>query len=128
MKKLFLSMAILFAMGIVFTACGDDASGDTKEASGGDGDGGDVCDCLMNAQSEEDALACSPGKSIDELEKIMRDCMDAMPGEDGDDGEMMDDASDMMDDASDMMDGASDMMDDMEMPDMGDMEDMMDGF
>ena len=35
----------------------------------------ELCDCLSEAQSEEEAQACAPNKSMDELEAIYNDCL-----------------------------------------------------
>jgi len=100
MKKLFLSMAILFAMGTVFTACGDDASGDTTEAEadGGEGEGesGDksICECMKMRIANPDLkeppkgsgcewvmeISDEEGKKL--MEQAMVDCpevIDAIP-------------------------------------------------
>ena len=91
MKKLFLSMAILFAMGIVFTACGDDASGEKKLS--------EICECAelqlnmmkdmkdgidmeaLEKKYESKSKKCEEmgkGKSDEELEKMKKE-LDACP-------------------------------------------------
>lgn len=39
---------------------------------------GELCDCINNAESEEDAQACSPDKSMEEMEAIVIRCFDLM--------------------------------------------------
>jgi hypothetical protein len=38
----------------------------------------ELCDCLSEAQSEEEAQACAPDKSMDKLEAIYNDCLNDM--------------------------------------------------
>jgi len=87
MKKLFLSMAILFAMGTVFTACGDDASGDSTEATdggegegegegegGGEGEGesGDktICECLQMKNDNPELTGPPEGSGCEWMNSI----------------------------------------------------------
>jgi len=121
MKKLFLSIAVLFAMGVVLNSCGDDASGDADKKS--------ACDCMKEAMESEGKQDKAPAgcEWMDKLEddKLMeelKDCpemagMFEMEMPDMDDMKMPE-----MPDMEDMPD-----MDDMpEMPDMDDMPDMPD--
>ena len=96
-------------LALVLASCGDasgEASGEendansanTEAASGEENNADasasvDVCDCLMNAADENEAQACAPGKSMEELMQMAQDCAD----------KMIDDA---VNDAQDMMDGA----------------------
>ena len=122
MKKLFLSMAILFAMGTVFTSCGDDASGDSTEATDGGDNSGEgegegersACDCMKEVMESEGVVDSAPEgcEWMDKLEddqliKALEDCPEMM----GMFEMEMPDMDEMMED----------------MPDMGDMKDMMEG-
>jgi len=134
MKKLFLSMAILFAMGTVFTSCGDDASGDSTEATDGGDNSGEgegegegersACDCMKEVMESEGVVDSAPEgcEWMDKLEddqliKALEDCPEMM----GMFEMEMPDMDEMMEDMPDM----DEMMEDM--PDMGDMKDMMEG-
>jgi len=90
MKNLFLSMAILFAMGTVFTACGDDASGDSTEANdGGEGESGDksICECMKMRIANPDLKEPPKGSGCEwvmkmtdeEAKKIMVQAMKDCP-------------------------------------------------
>ena len=109
MKKLFIAMSIV-AFG--FASCGDaseEASGDEKKA----GNAEDICKCLDAAFNEKDAQACAPGKSMEELEAMYKDCQGSDDSNDGDDMDMDADMDMDMD------------MDDMDMDMDMDMEDAM---
>ena len=114
MKKLFIAMSIV-AFG--FASCGDaseEASGDEKKA----GNAEDICKCLDAAFNEKDAQACAPGKSMEELEAMYKDC----EGLDMDDMDMDMDMD--MEDA--MMDAEKSMEDAMKDAEKA-MQDAMDG-
>ena len=80
MKKLF---TVLSVVALGFTSCGD-ASGDEKNDTEAKVD---VCDCLMKAKDEKEAQACAPGKSMEELMAMAKDCDDKM-SKDNSGGEM----------------------------------------
>ena len=118
MKKLFIVMSVV-AFG--FASCGDaseEASGDEKKA----GNAEDMCKCLEAAQSEKEAQECAPGKSMEDLEAMYKDCQGSDDSNDGDDMDM-----DMDMDMEDAMGDAEKAMEDA----MGDaekaMQDAMDG-
>ena len=71
MKKLFTTLMVL---GLVVSSCGD-ASGDEKNDAEAKVD---VCDCFMKAKNEKEAQACAPGKSMEELMAMAKDCDDKM--------------------------------------------------
>ena len=75
-----------------------------------------ICDCLKAAQSEKEAMACSPGKSLDDLKSMMMDCLE----QDGADMNM-DEDMDMPEMDMPEMDMDMDMDMDMEMPEMPEM-------
>ena len=35
-----------------------------------------LCDCIKNAKNENEALACVPGKSIDDIRRISMNCFE----------------------------------------------------
>ena len=78
MKKLFTTLMVL---GLVVSSCGD-ASGDEKNDAEAKVD---VCDCFMKAKNEKEAQACAPGKSMEELEAMYRDCDDKMSKDNSED-------------------------------------------
>ena len=80
MKKLFTTLMVL---GLVVSSCGD-ASGDEKNDAEAKVD---VCDCFMKAKNEKEAQACAPGKSMEELMAMAKDCDDKM-SKDNSGGEM----------------------------------------
>ena len=58
-------------------------SANTEAASGEESNGDasasvDLCDCLMNAADENEAQACAPDKSMEELMQMAQDCADQM--------------------------------------------------
>lgn len=65
MKKLFLSMVILFALGTILTACGDDASANTTEAEA-EAEADDACGC---SDQELQDYARSMNVTIDEAKE-----------------------------------------------------------
>ena len=71
MKKLFTTLMVL---GLVVSSCGDSSGDEKNDAEAA----GDVCDCLMKAQDEKEAKACAPGKSMEELMEMAKDCDDKM--------------------------------------------------
>ncbi len=79
MKKVFI-MCVASA-GLILASCGgkdekgSDASKDANSGKGGATAGGDICECLKSAKSEEDAKKCDPSKSVDELRSIVMECM-----------------------------------------------------
>ena len=101
MKKLFLSIAVLFAMGVVLNSCGDDASGDADKKS--------ACDCMKEAMESEGEKAPAGCEFMDKME----------------DKELMNALKDCPEMAG-MFEMEMPEMDDMEMPEMPDMEDMPD--
>ncbi len=104
MKKVFMLLIAAASMSLVACGGGDkkedkkDASAEATSNGGSDASGTDMCDCLMNAQTEEEAMACDKSKSLEELAAMARECMensmpdmsegsddgDGMEGEDGD--------------------------------------------
>lgn len=90
MKKVFL-MCVASSV-LILASCGgkdekgSDASKDanaSKDVNAGKGgaSGGDICECLMSAKSEDDAKKCDPSKSIGELTSIAQDCASKMQSE-----------------------------------------------
>jgi len=104
-------MAILFAMGTVFTSCGDDASGDADKKS--------ACDCMKEAMESEGKKDKAPAgcEWIDKLEddKLMEELKDCP--------EMAGMFEMVMPDMEDM---EMPNVENMEIPDMDDMPDMPD--
>ncbi len=118
MKKVFL--LCVASASLILASCGgkddkgSDASKDANAGKGGASGGGDICECLKSAKSEDDAKKCDPSKSVDELKSIVMDCMkSSMPEqtEQTDNSEM----------SEGQVDGPADMPEGADMPEVPEM-------